>query len=93
MIRAGSVRTRMCGHRARSRGMCLLPIHESFHEDVSEHAALSKRSLQQCTSHHAISRVSRISPRNSPCYNKLSFVRILKLKGLRVRGALARPQV
>ncbi len=51
MIRAGSGRTRMCGHRARSRGMCLLPIQESFHEDVSEHSALSKRSLQPRTSH------------------------------------------
>jgi hypothetical protein len=31
--------------------MCLPPIQESFHEDVSEHSALSKRSLQQLTSH------------------------------------------
>lgn len=41
MIRAGSGRTRMSGHRARSRGMCLLPIQESLPEELSEHVALS----------------------------------------------------
>jgi hypothetical protein len=53
MIRAGSGRTRMCGHRARSRGMCLLPIQESFHEDVSEHSAVEAFASAAHQSSHA----------------------------------------
>jgi hypothetical protein len=53
MIRAGSGRTRMCGHRARSRGMCLLPIQESFYEDVSEHSAVEAFASAAHQSSHA----------------------------------------
>jgi hypothetical protein len=65
MIRAGSERRRMSGHRARSRGMCLPRIQESFHEDVSEHSALSKRSLQ-LTSHLTRTRTGSAGTEQSP---------------------------
>jgi hypothetical protein len=45
----------------------LLPIQESFHEDVSEHSALSKRSLQQRTSHLTRTRTGSAGTEQIPC--------------------------